>query len=665
MATLLREDIPDAAREWGDVDFPEPGVSHAVWSDADDQYSAAAWLQRFVSAVWTGNAKATGYVEGERDAIRYAIEAGGQTLVSFKRDGDDRRWFARSTRIRILAEQRDGALALLDGWTAGVVIALCLADGKTLATIVRSGDGGIVVALGQVASTAAWQMLDKLPTGPRPQRREMPAPRVGSLTVSRPRVVAAALAMVVIAATATGITLWRTHSGSTESSAASQLLRAAPDTPSFASISLLVTDSMTGHLLLVGCCDRDSNGAQSLVSTWSWSGAQWTHLHPPKSPEFVRDATLAPIGGTGSFVFVGGGTDAGAETWIWDGQSWTLLNTFGAVPAHSGPMVYDVARGRVITLSHPPLNTGTDTWAFQQGTWTKVATTGPALFLQPAAAFDPDTKQLVLVETDGITTTTWTFANDTWTSRPSPAGFSLDPTTQLAWDGVYHRVVAVHLGDAAVPARNSTTPADTWIWDGSAWTKLETPSAPNENGRLLTTATGRAVFIGDHVINGSPEVWEWAGTTWRLRTGNVSDLFSGTAGIAFHFDQTLLDAAGWALRLGGAHAIVDSGSARDAAYKAVPAPGGVVADVHIRLWASDQAIVTDTIDPRNPVVCECWVEDLLVTTRPATCPDAEVVLQETLVLVDIKDGRVIKTYSHTPAPGTTFGSCQQTPITTP
>lgn len=660
---MVREDIPwDAATRSAGVDFPRSGVACVLWPDPDDQYPAA--LSRLIDALWTDGASAAGYAAGEKDAVRYVIESAGDGLVVHRGYGGEGAWLARSTQVPVEAATRSSALSLLDGWTPGVVIALALIDVETLATIVRTGGGGIVVALGAGAPADARAIIERLPAGRRHEASVDERSALHAMVGSRRAVFAMATGAVLIAATVAGVTLWRLHGGTSESSAGIQTNRPTPDTPSFPSVSLLATDPSTGKLLLVGCCDVDAHGAQTLVSTWLWSGIRWTHVHPAASPPFQRDATLAVAAAN---VVLQTWVETSAQTWTWDGQAWTLLPTAQVPPAHTGPSVYDTGRAQVITLSRPPLSQSgqADTWALQSGgTWTQISSGGPQLFLPPAVADDPDRRQVVLVETDGVTMTTWTFADGTWTRRSSADNFALDSTVELTWDGVYHKVIGLHLGDAAFPLRNSTTPADTWTWDGSSWSMVPTISAPNENGRLLTTRFGRAVFVGDHAINGSPDVWEWAGTTWRLRTGNLSDLFAGPGGIVFDFDPALLDAAGWAVRLSGARAVVDAGSARDAAYGAVPAPSGVLTEAHVRLRVSDQATVINIADPNNPVLCECWIEDVLLT-RFSSCPGAEVVEQESLVLVDMKDGRVIKTYTHTPPPGTTFGSCQQAPITTP
>jgi hypothetical protein len=650
MATLARADITwEAAKASADLEFPPSGVAAIIWSDPDNQDPLATWLPQLLDAVWSTGAAASGYVEGERDAVRYAIEASGDLVSAREHDAGSWHWFShRLTRVDVRTT-RGGTLSLLESWTPGVVIALSIVDAAPVGTIVRTADGDIVVAMSPQARARSLAIVEKVPQAARRPRRPVTPTGVRALVDSRKGVILACTAIVAVLAAAGGVALWRTRTS--DSSRQPATLRPAPDAPSFASSSLLASDPVTGHLLLVGCCDVDSRGGQSLVSTWSWDGATWTHLHPAASPTFQRDSGMAAVDAT---ILLQGG-EAGDETWSWVGRDWMRLHLSQQPPSHPGMLVYEAATSRVVLLAPSPQDQGggaADTWAMAGGTWTKVATSGPPLFLTPAMAYDPDRGQVVLIETDGTTTTTWTFWNNAWTKRLSQTDFSLDPTTQLAWDGVYHRIVALHLGDAAVAARNSTTPADTWVWDGSAWTSVPTSVAPNENGRLLTAGSGRAVFVGDHVINGSPDVFEWAGTTWRVRTGNVTDLFSRPS--TFDINPTLLDDAGLTVIAIPLRGTPNPTQAMAAAYGALPVPRGL--GEHLRPRTTEIGSVIDIANPRNPVVCECWVEDVVLTQLPP-CPSVETVERETLVLVDIASLHVVKTFSRTPPAGTAFGSC--------
>lgn len=103
-----------------------------------------------------------------------------------------------------------------------------------------------------------------------------------------------------------------------------------------------------------------------------------------------------------------------------------------------------------------------------------------------AAVWDPERAQLLYFggEVDGAPQgDTWTYDGTTWTRREVP-GPSARAGAAAAWDPSRRRVVL--FGGRGRNTEGSATAyfADTWAWDGAAWTELQLPRGePELDGR--------------------------------------------------------------------------------------------------------------------------------------------------------------------------------------
>jgi hypothetical protein len=77
-----------------------------------------------------------------------------------------------------------------------------------------------------------------------------------------------------------------------------------------------------------------------------------------------------------------------------------------------------------------------------------------------------------------------------------------------------------HYDPAAVPT--NTFLADTWAWDGTAWTLQVTPVAPSARYEAaMSSIHGAAILFGGLPATGSTplgDTWEWDGTGWTQLT---------------------------------------------------------------------------------------------------------------------------------------------------
>ncbi len=206
----------------------------------------------------------------------------------------------------------------------------------------------------------------------------------------------------------------------------------------------------------------------------------------------VIQATDAPnfVGITGSPVF----DDAtgqlllaeGTDTWTWDGARWAHR------PDAAGPHVadpvsaYDPATRQIVMVGGPvttspvsALPPGTETWTWNGNVWAQLhPATSPAM--APAcAAFDDATGQLLMF--GGLfpqSPATWRWTGSSWV-RLSPAASPPNGQCSMAYDPVLNTLVLMTVGATFGGARG--TP-QLWAWDGTNWHQLPSTGLPGDAG---------------------------------------------------------------------------------------------------------------------------------------------------------------------------------------
>jgi hypothetical protein len=241
---------------------------------------------------------------------------------------------------------------------------------------------------------------------------------------------------------------------------------------------------------------RTASGLAS-STTWVWNGSDWQAFNPAGGPAARYLASMAFDPKLDEFILFGGETPGGQlldDTWAWNGASWTEeASDQPAPPARAGAALALDANGNLVLfggtgygpgaggLSTPSSLATTptgqvaldDTWTWRGGTagWVQQNVPGPPARTEAAAAWDPATDQTVLF-------------------------------------GGY---VPGGLG-------TSTVLADTWTWNGQAWT-LQQPAtspparygavadyAPPAGGPLMTGGAGASGDLSDS--------WAWVGGDW-------------------------------------------------------------------------------------------------------------------------------------------------------
>jgi hypothetical protein len=267
-----------------------------------------------------------------------------------------------------------------------------------------------------------------------------------------------------------------------------------------------------------------------LDDTWTWNGTSWREEHPSTvpPPRVGAGMTYDPVHKV--VLMWGGYTDhgQGADFWSWNGSNWTQIrpavfptaedNQGWAFPAPI--LTYDTQHHNVVLIrnngGHPsyPLP-GPDVW-----TWNGSAWAHPAVANRPAlwgtGAYVPALGGILMFGVNTLQAPeTWLFDGSSWSKRPSvlsPPAQQLDDSPPMVYFGASR--TAVLIGDVG----------DIWAWDGSDWAKQRASatlpkragysvSVDSVHGALLTF--GGDGPLGGNAVGAINEGWTWDGTAWK------------------------------------------------------------------------------------------------------------------------------------------------------
>lgn len=209
------------------------------------------------------------------------------------------------------------------------------------------------------------------------------------------------------------------------------------------------------------------------------------------------------------------------DTWEWDGTSWSLATaTSGPTARRSPGFAYDTARH--VALLYGGAGGGPDVWEWNGGAWKLSGVTASPPPPQQGAAIAYDSARRVLVVFGGVSGNPSTALGDTWEwslsggfvkrSFPvSPAGRN---SHALVYDTARARVVLFG-GNTTVMVN------DLWEYDGVAWTQrtpATSPAARTAPCAAYDSVRGVTVVFGgrqNDITSALADTWEWDGTTWR------------------------------------------------------------------------------------------------------------------------------------------------------
>lgn len=292
------------------------------------------------------------------------------------------------------------------------------------------------------------------------------------------------------------------------------------------------------------------NGADSRNDTWEWNGQRWRECKPRVRAEGRWAGGMAYDYARGSVVLLGGYgyrtvmTPMQNDLWSWDGQEWSLVPASNMPPGrYNFGLASDPLRQKVVlfggTRGFYISDVRNDTWEWDGQQWTQMhPATVPAPRLQVSMAWCGANSRILMYggnwglgfsldpawEWDG---TNWTQLQDT---APGLRDRSL--SCELPWNG--H--VLLHGGITMTPSTGYMS-TDTWEWDGTSWTQIQTidhpgsrewPSmAPHAGTREVIYYGGR--FTGNQGYSRLPSadpgdhqdsVWAFRNQDWQRVPGN-------------------------------------------------------------------------------------------------------------------------------------------------
>jgi uncharacterized protein (TIGR03437 family) len=322
---------------------------------------------------------------------------------------------------------------------------------------------------------------------------------------------------------------------------------------------MMAWDDARGQVVLYGgtAALYDAGGMED---TWVWDGANWTVKDMWGVPGLVWDAAMTydsdrrRIVMTGGFVPGAGYNDDEMTSYEWDGQQWdrTGWTQYGSGPysRRGHTMAYDPVRNQTVFFGGDGIEDSTlltDTWFYVKGSFVERP---PQPTPGASMVYDAATQQMVMLA--GATHRSVDYWGDGWDE-----GGQGDSETYI-WDGArWHistgngvtqwrcyyamaydavRQQVVLFGGYYWDNNNNIVYLnDTWVWDGTNWTKKSPATSPSARlgAAMAFDAVHNNIVLmggyngGNNYLN---DTWTWDGTNWTQVVANtpMSTLSDGT-----------------------------------------------------------------------------------------------------------------------------------------
>ncbi len=296
-------------------------------------------------------------------------------------------------------------------------------------------------------------------------------------------------------------------------------------------------DPLTGYVVLFGGIKNlTTSSGTTYNDTWVFKNGNWSQLSIP-GPSPRLGAYMAYDYADHYVVLFGGGPYLTlnsslyySDTWEFQNGTWTQLHpTLSPNPRGLGAMVWDPVDGYLLMYGgmSGQYDIHSDTWTFVGGQWHNLSLAAhPPPLLSPCMTFDAATGFVLLFGGASPSPAfmfgddqaqTWSYAHQTWTNlTPMIAGTVPDGRilASMAYDPVDGYVVLFG-------GWNTTTGAlfgDTWAFVGGAWTLLfvtPSPAAAIIGSSLISTlpTSGLLLFGG---IVGTYTSYHGTNATWSF-----------------------------------------------------------------------------------------------------------------------------------------------------
>jgi hypothetical protein len=191
-------------------------------------------------------------------------------------------------------------------------------------------------------------------------------------------------------------------------------------------------------------------------------------------------------------------------------------------------MTYDPDREVVVLFGGTDgTNLNDETWEWDGKTWSQIppSTGGPSARKDHALAYDAAQDVTVLFggqTAAGLSNETWTWDGSSWTLQTPTDSPSARQQHAMAFHTGEQRIIL--FGGRTLDQLSGTYKGDTWVWDGSDWSKQSTPDHPIRRGEHAMayddSRNAIVLFGGTHESLPLSDTWEWADGAWEEVAGS-------------------------------------------------------------------------------------------------------------------------------------------------
>ncbi len=315
--------------------------------------------------------------------------------------------------------------------------------------------------------------------------------------------------------------------------------------PGTASTTEMAYDGASGTMVLVAPGVGSGGAALSQSITYEQVDGAWERLSTPTAPSSREYAAMAYDAGIGKILLFGGYSSRGGflnDTWEFSGGTWTNVTaSAGTAPspraaadlAYDGNGSFDLLFGGYGPTGSATAGNLTDTWEFEDGTWSAVETsTSPPL--EGSMAYDAALGAVVYVggvALVGCSPLTYAFVDGEWLDLAAEVGLAPElAMSALAYDPaisgllLFGGVCGVGIAGIGITLDLSDS---TYELTSSGWSAVSASGAPSARyGADLAydDASGAMVLFGGEnavlVLGGSPvghllaSTFTFSGGTW-------------------------------------------------------------------------------------------------------------------------------------------------------
>jgi hypothetical protein len=329
--------------------------------------------------------------------------------------------------------------------------------------------------------------------------------------------------------------------------------------PSSKHVSEIIYDAQKNRTVLFGGLRYENwgGGCDTQIyfdDTWEFDGTDWIEINTKSSPtaRMYPGVTYDPERNV-TLMFGGKNIDLGCplnDTWVYDGTWQEIQLNNPPPPMVDRVLTYDTNRKRAIMVgmgqyepgSHccdPDFIEGTTTWEFDGTEWLMVNTPTPAPNRNGTPiSFDSVRNKVVAmtITYPGNNIEVWEYDGTDWTQAVTPHLPTPRRFFSFAFDKVRGKTVLFGGED---PSTNPYTYLhDTWEYDGTDWTKVETAYSPETSVQTLMTFDSSREMIILYGGYGSGQVFH---DTWAYNGSNWQKIEAGASPLTYCATQIVFD----------------------------------------------------------------------------------------------------------------------------